>query len=65
MNLLGKICSFMGGFAQLKYIYSAYVSECRCHKQAFPSEWSQLIALDFLQETVELGQASVLSDCGD
>lgn len=26
MKLLGKICGFMGGFALLLYIYSAYVS---------------------------------------
>lgn len=54
MNLLRKICGFMGGIALLSYIYSAYVSKRRCHKHAFPSKWSQLIALDFLLETAEL-----------
>lgn len=38
MNLLRKIWAFLGGFALLLYIYSAYVSKCRCPKQISPSE---------------------------
>lgn len=49
----------------LSHIYSAYVSSRRCHKQAPPSKWSQLIALDSLPETAALGRGSVLRECSE
>lgn len=54
MNLFGETLWLYGWvFTPLRCFRSAYVSACRCHAQASPTKWSQLIALDFLPETAE------------